>query len=197
MRQRFISTVMTLVLLTAIPARAEIIDKIVAILDNTFIITLSDVRKERAIQVALGRDSENDDKIVEALLEKRLFEQQIALFRDIEVDDDEVAKRIQAVQVPPGVSLEDIRDTVRDEIRRNEFTIQRFRPFLKVTEEEVRDVYEKNVMPAIRAAGGPMPSVEQGLETARTIVIADKMNKEVDDWLKELKGRVSIEKISK
>lgn len=196
-RRRFTFLALTSLLVAVITARAEVIDRMVAVIDNTFIITLSDIRHERSIQAALGRDSENDEKVLESLIEKHLFEQQIELFRDIPVDEDEVTQRLRGVQVPPTVTMEDLRNAVRDEIRRNEFTVQRFRPFVKVTEEEVLDVYEKSVLPEYRAAGRPLPSVEQGMQEARTIVIADKMVKEVEDWLDDIKGRASIEKISK
>jgi hypothetical protein len=197
MRRRLIPIALSLLIAAAAPTRAEIIDRIVAVIDNDHLITLSDIRQERAIQVALGRPAESDDVVLNSLVEKHIFEQQIALFRDIEIDEKEVAQRMRGVRLSAGITEEDVRRTIRDEIRRNEFTIQRFRPFVKISDEEVRDYYEKTVLPKFRAAGGTMPSLEEGMETARSFLIADKLDKEVDDWLKDLEGRASIEKISK
>jgi parvulin-like peptidyl-prolyl isomerase len=196
MKRLFTSIVLFLMLLAGAPVRAEVIDRIVAVMNNSFIITLSDIRQERAIQAALGRQAGDDDAVLESLIEKRFFNEQIALFRDIEVQEDEVEQQMRGIRIPPGLSADDIRNTIREEIRRREFTIQRFRAFVKVTDEEVQDVYQKTVLPELRAAGGPMPSVEQGMDMARTVVIVDKMNKEVDEWLKDLRKRASIEKIS-
>jgi hypothetical protein len=196
MRRRLTFTVLTL-LLTAAAVRAEIIDRIVAVVDNNFLIMLSDIRQERAIQVALGRAAESDDAVMESLIEKHIFEQQIARFRDIDVKEDEVTQQLKGVQVPTGLSEEDIRRTLRDEIRRYEFNVQRFRPFVKVSDDEAHEYYEKILLPKLKAAGTALPTAEEGIESARTILIVDKMNKEVDDWLKDLKGRASIEKISK
>ena len=201
---RFLSAVPAAALLaaalmaaTAASVKAEVIDRIVAIIDHKVLITLSDIRKEQAIQTALGRKAEDDEKTVKSLIEKHLFRQQIALFREIEIDEDAVTRQLRGVQIPPSVSADDIRNTIREEFQNNEFVVQRFRPFVKVTDEEVRDTYEKVVLPAYRAAGTPLPPADEGMQTARTAVIADKMDQEVGKWLEDLGRRVSIEKISK
>jgi parvulin-like peptidyl-prolyl isomerase len=196
MKQQLTSILLTLVIVS-VPARAETIDRIVAVIDRNFIITLSDIRQESEIQLALGSQPGTQDAVLESLIEKHLFEQQMALFRDLEIDEDEVGERMRGIRIPQGLSAEDVRNAIREEIRRNEFTIQRFGPFVKVTDDEVRDAYEKTVLPKYKAAGGTMPTVEQGMQTARSLLIADKMNKEVDDWLADLRKRTLIEKIPK
>jgi parvulin-like peptidyl-prolyl isomerase len=193
---------LTLALLLALlaivpPVSGEIIDRIAAVIDNDFIITLSDIRQERAIQKALGGDPGDDDAVIEALIEKHLVEEQIALFREVEIDEQAVNERLRGIQVPDGVSLAEMRDAVRAELRRFEFSVQRFRPFIRVTDEELRKYFEEVAVPALRKNGQPIPTVEQGMLDVRPNVIAEKMNVEVSNWLTDLRRRSTIEKILK
>jgi parvulin-like peptidyl-prolyl isomerase len=174
---------------------SEVIDRIVAVIDNNFIITLSDMRLERAIQKALGGDPGNDESLIEALFERHLVEEQIALFREIEIDEQAVDERLRGIQVPNGLSTEELRDAVRAELRRYEFSVQRFRPFIQVSDDELRKYFEEVAVPALRKNGQPIPTVEQGMLDVRPNVIAEKMAMEVSEWLTDLRRRSTIEKI--
>jgi hypothetical protein len=202
MIRRSIVGVLGLVMLGAMlvsvrPAAAEIIDRIVVVIDNNFIITSSDVRRERAIQTAFGGKPGNDDQLIESLIEKYFVEEQIALFREIAVAEDEVDERLRAVTTPPGVTSEELRDFVRAELRRREFTIQRFGPFIQVSDDELRRYFEQVVVPALRQRGQAVPPIEQGMLEVRPIVLAEKISKELGEWLAELSRRRTIEKILK
>ena len=173
----------------------EVLDRIVVIIDNAFIITLSDIRKERAIQSAFGRPPGDDESIANDLIEKHLVEQQIVQFREIEVSEAAVEERLRTVRRPAGVSDKDFRETVVGELRVNDFMNERFRQFIRVSDEELMKYYEETFVPALRLRGEPVPPPEQGMEAVRQNVIVEKMNKEVDSWMAELKRRSSIEKI--
>lgn len=196
MNRRIFATVSLLALFTVSqPMTSEIIDRIVVVIDNNFLITLSDIRMERAIQRALGGAPGNDESLIEALIERHLVEEQIALFREIEIDEQEVSERLRGVQTPSGVSAEELRDAVRAELRRYEFSVQRFRPFIQVSDDELRKYFEEVAIPALRKNGQPIPTVEQGMLDVRPNVIAEKMAMEVSEWLTDLRRRSTIEKI--
>jgi parvulin-like peptidyl-prolyl isomerase len=184
-------------LMATVPVGGEIIDRILAIIDNRFIVTQSDVRRERAIQMALEASPGDDNSLVESLIEQHLVEQQIALFRDIEIDENAVTERLTGIRIPEGVSVDELRQAVRSALRRYEFTIQRFRPFIRVSDEELREYFQEIAVPALRRSGQPIPPVEQGMLDVRTNVIAEKMNKEVGNWLTDIRRRTTIEKILK
>jgi parvulin-like peptidyl-prolyl isomerase len=200
MKRRFIlSAFLVASLITALPASGEIIDRILVVVDNRFIITQSDVRRERAIQAAFGADPGDDDSLVESLIEQYLIEQQIALFRDIEIDEDRVTEQLSGIRIPQGVSADELRQAIRSGLRRREFTLQRFRPFIRVSDEEVRTYFQEVVVPELRRRGEPVPTVEQGMLDVRVRenVIFEKMNKELGDSLTEIRRRTTIEKILK
>src|SRR5215207_5524492 len=96
-----------LMFLVIAPAFAETLDKIVVIIDDRYIITLSDIRKERAIQAVLGTNPGTDDAIADALIERHLVEDQITQFREIDVPPDAVAERLRSLGTIRGVSADD------------------------------------------------------------------------------------------
>ena len=196
MNRRLLLTVSFLALFAAPkPAVSEVIDRIVVVIDSNFIITLSDIRKERAIQKALGGDPGDDDSLIEALIEKHLVEEQIGLFRELDIDEEAVNDRLRGVQTPTGVSADELRDAVRAELKRYEFSVQRFRPFIRVTDDELRKYFEEVAIPALKKNGQPIPTVEQGMLDVRPVLIAEKMITEVNVWLADLRRRSTIEKI--
>jgi parvulin-like peptidyl-prolyl isomerase len=197
MNRRFTIAIFLTLLAIGQPVSGEIIDRIVVVIDNDVIITLSDIRRERGIQKALGGDPGDDDSLIEALIEKHLVEEQIALFREIEIDEQAVNERLRGIPIPEGVSSDELRDAIRAELRRFEFSVQRFRPFIRVTDDELRKYFEEVAVPALRKNGQPIPTVEQGMLDVRPNVIAEKMNMEVSNWLADLRRRSTIEKILK
>jgi hypothetical protein len=177
-------------------ASAEVLDRITAVVDNTFIITLSDIRKERAIQTALGSKPGQDAEILDALIERRLIDVQVAQYRQIEIDDSAVEARLAAIGSPRDISRAELREAIIGELRRFEFLVQRFRQFIRVTDEEARLYYENVLVPELRSKGAAIPTAEEGIALVRPNVIAEKMNQEVDEWLRELRRRSNVEKIT-
>ena len=88
---------MGVLLAWTLPAFGEVLDRIVAVIDDSFIVTLSDIRKERAIQAVIGNDAGSDDAIADALVERHLVEEQISQFRDIEIPEQEITERLRLI----------------------------------------------------------------------------------------------------
>ena len=185
----------TLVLVAASLVRGEILDRIVAVMDDRFIITLSDVRKERAIQSAFGRDAGSDEAVLDALIERHLVDKEIDQFREIDVPEDAVADRLRSLVVPQGTSQEDLRRALVGEYRRNQFMIERFQQFIRVSEEELRKYYADVYTPEVQRRGEALRPFEEVAEAIRRNRVLEKMNEEVTTWLGELRRRTLVEKI--
>jgi hypothetical protein len=186
-----------LLLLLGTSAFGEVLDRIVAVIDDKFIITLSDVRKERAIQSALGSNAGADDEIIEALIERYLVEDQISQFLEIDVQENEVAERLRSMGDAPGVSRQDLREALVGQLRRRQFMIERFQQFIRVSDEEVEEYYNDVYVPEARRRGERVLPLTEVAEQIRQNKAAEKTNDEVGSWLTELKRRVKIEKIAK
>jgi len=184
-------------LLVTLPALGEVLDRIVVIVDNSFIITLSDIRKERAIQSALGSNPGSDDELADALVERHLVEEQLAQYRNLDVSEDDINKRLAKIEKPAGVSDKELREAVIGELRRFEFMADRFGQFIRASDEELQQYFNEVYAPELRRNGLPVPPVEQGMEAVRANVVAVKMKQEVDNWIADLRRRSTIEKISK
>src|SRR5262245_24946747 len=187
--------VVGVLLVWTLPAFAELLDRIVAVIDDSFIITLSDIRKERAIQSVIGNDAGDDDAIVDSLIERHLVEEQIAQFRDIEIPEQEITERLRLIGNHAGVSDDDLRTAVTADLRRHQFMVERFEQFVRVSDEELLKYFNETYAPELRRRGEPVPSTEEGMQAVRQTVVILKMNEEVTDWLNDLKRRSLIEKI--
>lgn len=187
---------MVLILTLGSAVSGEILDRIVAVIDDRFIITLSDVRKERAIQSALGREPGSDDATLDALIERHFVDQEIAQFREIEVPENILSERLQQLKSSQGVSVEDLRVAVVGEYRRAQFMVERFQQFIRVSDEELQKYYDDVYTPEVRTRGGRVQPLDEVADAIRQNKAVEKMNEEVTSWLMELKRRSVIEKIS-
>jgi hypothetical protein len=178
-----------------IPAFGELLDRIVAVIDDSFIITLSDIRKERAIQAVIGNDAGSDDAIADALVERHLVEEQISQFRDIEIPEQEITERLRLIGNHVGVSDDDLRTAVTGDLRRRQFMVERFEQFVRVSDEELLKYFNETYAPELRRRGEPVPPEEEGMQAVRQNVVTVKVNEEVEVWLNDLKRRSLIEKI--
>jgi hypothetical protein len=184
-------------LVLALPLFGEVLDRIVVIIDDSFIITLSDIRKERAIQTVLGSKPDTDDAIVEALIERHLVEGQIAQFLQIDIPEGLVTERLRLIGTPAGVSLDDLREAVVGELRRREFMMERFQQFIRVSDEELQQYYNDVYAPEVRRRGERLLPLDEVAEEIRRNKVIEKMNQEVGSWLAELRRRSTIEKITR
>jgi len=187
-----------LLLLCVRPAFGEVIDKILAVVNEKFIITLSDVRKEKGLQLALGGpDLGNDDEVTSALVEKYLMEEQMAQYPPIDIPEKDIEERLREIRDSRGFSPQELRQAVISKSRRAEFLTQRFAPFIRVTDEELRAHYNDVYVPEVRQQGLTVPSFEQATDTVRLRVTVLKIPDELDSWIADLKRRAKVEKVSK
>ena len=184
-------------LLGAPQAFGEVIDKIVIVVNDRFIITLSDIQKERTLQLALGTDLGNDEEVAKALEEKYLVEEQMAQFTPIEIPEERIEEGLREIKDSRGFSQQELRQAVISKLKRLEFMIQRFGPSVRVSDEELRAYYNDVYLPALRRQGAQAPGFEQSSDTVRQIVIARKIGDELDVWMNDLLRRTKVEKVSK
>lgn len=174
-------------------AHAEIIDRIMAVVENR-IITLSDLRGERTIRTVLGEPASEDDSILlRELIERTLIMNQLNEFPGVEIADQEIDGVMR--QIPGGhtVPQSTLREAIRMRLRIAEFVDVRFRQFIRVTEEDSRKYYEEIFVPEVRARGGAVPSLEDVAVEIRKNVVEEKLDHDIDIWLESVRRRSSVE----
>src|SRR5262249_13382303 len=153
--------------------RAEIIDRIVAVANN-HVVTLSDVRRAAAVRTILGYPAVEQKQLVRELVDSVLIEEQIAQFFGVEVTEAQVEEVMKNVTDLHGLPADAVREAIRRRLRADQFFELRFRQFLRATDAEIADYYNKYFVPAAQKKGGPVPTLEQVTDLIRENVIQEK-----------------------
>jgi len=174
-------------------ANAEILDRIVAVVDGK-IITLSDERREREFHAILGEKPASAADMLNHLIDAVLIDQEILQFYEIEISDEEVEQRLREIRDFRGMSRSELRDLLIREIRREKYFDLRFREFIRTPDSELQDYYDKVFVPEAQKQGlSPIPPFEQISEKIRQAVVAEKLKEEIEVWLEGLRRRSDIE----
>jgi parvulin-like peptidyl-prolyl isomerase len=194
MRCRSVQILALLLLLTASgAAQSDVLDRIAAVINGKVVITVSDIRREREVMRALGKDPGSDDMVLQTLIDRYLVEEQISLFPGLEVSEEALKERLAQVKNPGNVPPEQLRRAAFEEIRLSEFLIQRFRQFIRISDDEVKAFYEKTFVPAVQEKKLPVPPMETVVEDIRRELAGQKLDNELRTWLEGLRRRNDIE----
>jgi parvulin-like peptidyl-prolyl isomerase len=174
-------------------ATAEIIDRVIAVVDAK-IITTSDVRQERNLRNALGEAPTPDGVILQQLIEELLVEDQMLQFPGVEINTEQVDAEFNKVLDRRNLSPEVIRNGIRRRLARIQFFDLRFRQFIAASDEEIQQYYTTVFVPEAQRRGvSNIPVLAEVIEMVRENVINEKMSREVDIWLDAVRGRSTVE----
>ncbi len=189
-------------LLTAASATAELVDRIVAIIDRE-VVTLSE--SEQAGEIARARTGAPAPlaSIVERLIEAKLVLREVDRFTGEPVSPELVESALREVRAGfasesefremlrrSGLSEEGLRANLRRQVRVAQYLEQRFRPLTFVTEDEVEAYYRDELLPSIGAARSP--ELAEVAESIRRILEERAFNARVEEWIEGLKSRARI-----
>jgi len=185
-------------LLLRICAGAEVIDRIVAVVD-AHVISLSDLRQEREIRMRLGdQPIEDDTALARELIDDYLIERQSADFPGVDVSPEEIDADLQNSVSREGRASQAIRDAVGRRIRMKKYFDLRFRQFIHPSDEDVRKYYDEVFVPAVKEKGkekglSEVPPFKDVTDAVRNNVIEEQLNHEIKVWLDAIRERSSIE----
>jgi len=201
MRSRFFWLAL-MALLPGALARAELVDRIVAIIDRE-VVTLSEA--EQASEIARARTGASAPlvSVVERLIESRLVEREVERFTGEPVSPELVDGALREVRARfssetaflemlarNGLSEEELRATLRRQIGVAEYLERRFRPLTFVTEEQIEVYYRDELLPSLQ--GRPLPELSEVSESIRRVLEERAFNARVEEWIDGLKGRARI-----
>ncbi len=191
-------------LLAGPAARAEIVDRIVAVIDRD-VITLSEAEQAAEFRALRGQDALSLGDVVERLIESRLVEREVGRYPEEVVPQQQVDAALDSLRTsfpsPTAFSASlSARGLTEDELAlltRRQLTIQRylesrFRPLVYVTDADVQRYYDEVLLPDVATAGEdppPLASVETGI---RRIMEEKAFNERIDEWIVRLKSRSRI-----
>ena len=180
-------------LLSAAVARAEVIDKVVAVVDG-HIVTASDMRQERDVLMRLNEKPIDDDKaLIQQLIDNYLIEAQIADFPGIEVTDADVDEVLQKSARGTAVSPA-LRQAVHLRLRTQKYFEMRFGQFIQASDADVNKYYNEVFVPeAKKRELNPIPPLTEVADLIRNNVVREAMNHEINIWLEAIRRRSNIE----
>jgi len=190
---------LTGVLLAAVGAHAQVIDRVLASVDGR-LVTLSDVR----VTMTAGLLQESTtEQALDRWVERLLILQEVDRFSPPEppattieertsaalahLGSDEVAARRLSEL---GVNREWVRQWVRDDLRIRAYTEQRFSGALEPTGEELENYYRQHSSEFVR--DGVEMSATEAQALARDRVMASRRRVLMTDWLDGLRRRATI-----
>jgi hypothetical protein len=171
-------------------AQCEIVDRIVAVI-NGRIITLSDIRKEHRLQLAMNGPTETDGAVLNDLIDRYLLEEEMSQYPGLDVSDDEIDKGMKNVTDTHGLALSEIRNAYIHNIQRQKYFYLRFGQFIAVSNEEIETYYNKVYVPEAKRRGETPEDLNKVAQVIRQNVYFEKLSqqKELEDFLKELRTR--------
>jgi len=170
---------------TAPRPRTEIVERIVAVVDERPIL-LSDLRALCAVRGL------TEDRALPALVDERLMYAEAIRLPQAEVSAEEEARALTPlVEARPGLRAEvpepDLRRLLRRQLSILKYVEFRFRPQVRVSDEEVRKAWEEE------QAGDPAgPALEDAQETIRASLERRALDERIETWVAELRARADV-----
>lgn len=197
---RFAALVAAAVALTTLPSRAEIIDRILAVVDGA-IIMQSDVLM--AVRLGLVPGAAASDQIsapLEALIERRLILEEVDRYAPPDPPDAETDRhladvraragaRFDAVLLETGISLDQLRRHVRDDLRMEAYLQQRFGT-MQPSDDEIAKYYRDH--PAAFTRNGIVAPLADVREVVTAELSAERRSTTIHDWITGLRRRANV-----
>jgi hypothetical protein len=196
--------VTTGLLLTCTSARAEIIDRILAVV-NGQIITLSDA--QAALRFGLVPPDVSDDPVgvvLQRLIDRRLMLAEVDRYAPpeppIAAVDAAVAKirakfkdalEFETILTRHGLLSEELRRYLRDSLRLESYLEQRYAALPQPSDSEL-ETYYRDRASEFTVPGQPPRALEDVKDRVKTRFVADQRERFVRDWLEGLRRRAAI-----
>jgi peptidyl-prolyl cis-trans isomerase SurA len=199
------STVMVLALVVASSAnvRAEIIDRVLAVVNGTVILQSDSRGALRLGLVEMPAGPEALRAVLDRLIERQLVLIEVNRSGSVELNEDEVEARmaqvrgrfatdaeLQAALDENGLTPAQVRSFIRDDLRMAAYLQQRFGTTLEPSEAEVLAYYRLH--PERFTRDGVLRPFNAVIEEARTMVTEERRATTTRDWIAGLRRRADV-----
>jgi hypothetical protein len=190
----------SVVWLLAAAAPAEIIDRILAVVDGA-IIMQSDVAA--AVRLSMVPATSAADPIpaaLDALIERRLILEEVDRYAPPDPADADIDRRVSEIRtrtgarfdtvlLESGLSVEQLRRQVRDDLRIESYLQQRFGA-MQPSDDEIAQYYREHQAAFTR--DGTVAPLDAVRERVRGALIADRRSATIRDWITGLRRRANV-----
>lgn len=206
MRLRFAISVL---LLLALPARAQrVVDRILATIEGD-IITLSEVREQGGFQVLAGGPqpavTASDSELLARLIDQWIVASEATTARFPHPGQEEIDRELQRLvalfpspeayqarehelQLTPAV----VRRILARQIWLARYLEYKFRPAAQIEPSQLEKYYREELTPRLAMNGGAVPALESVEEQIRELLVQRDITARASRWLDESKARLKI-----
>jgi hypothetical protein len=195
--------------LTARFVPAVEIDQLLAAV-NGKVITQGDLDLWRSLNSVVSFDKSaapvSRENEIDRLVDQELMRQELKDFSLSQEDESKVQARLQSLRdayaerggLPLflqrlGLQESELISYLQLESSIMKFVDFRFRPFVRVSEEEIKAYYEKRLTPQLEKAKLALPPLAQISARIEEILKEEKVNAALDQWIKEIRRNSRIE----
>ncbi len=195
------------------------LDRVIAVVNDDVILE-SDVDQERRlIAFQPFRDASRGfgrEQIIERLINRALILRQAQLQPEGEVTDKQVEEQLTALRkaIPAckeyhcetdagwsrfvtdqGFTMPELKKLWRERMEVLRFIELRFRSGIQITNDEIREYYEKTLLPQYAKQGSVAPKMETIADRIQEILLQQRVSNLLGDWLKSLRAQGTVRTI--
>ena len=203
------------VLLLAITAPAQVVDRMVAVV-NKRVILESELDQAARVEFLLANKPisaltlVDRDAVLNRLIERALLDQQIVNPGMLDPTPQELAAKIKEVRdgLPGtadeqwklllssyGLTQEDLEEQISSQVRILRFIDLRFRGVVHVDRSEVEAYYWDKFLPELRKRNAAEPALAEVSAKIEQILVEQRIDDLLNNWLKALRSQAHIEKM--
>ncbi|HSP33099.1 MAG TPA: hypothetical protein VLU46_02160 [Thermoanaerobaculia bacterium] len=198
-----------LALALLVTASGVTIDRVAAVVDRQ-VITVSEVDQMVATRFFPRQTGESEDAYRHAALEGLIA--QALRYRDVErfgaqdIPRDSIEARLQEIQKRSAspeeftaavaraeLSLDEFRTIVKRQLQVEAYIQERFAPLVFIPNEDIASYYRTTWTQQRRARGLAVPPLADVREEIRTLLRADRLEREVEQWTAQLRLRANVD----
>jgi peptidyl-prolyl cis-trans isomerase SurA len=191
------------------------LDRVLAVV-NEDVILESDVDQEirlAAFQPFRPNRNESHQQVLDRLINRELILEQAHLMPEAPITDKQVEEQFDSLrkQIPAckeyhcetdegwkryvtdqGFTMEELTKLWRERMEMLRFIEERFRSGIEISQEEIRDYYEKTLLPQYADKHATPPPLETISNRIQEILLQQQVNNLLQDWLKSLRGQGTV-----
>ena len=195
---------------TPAPRGGEIVDRMVAVVNGSELITYSDLLWQIALQPGAPLDAPRHEDLrraLDLLIDQRLVMQEADKLPHVHATEEEMKaaeadliKRFPSVEEfqrrleRVGLNAPQLREIVHERIDMAKYLDFRFRAFTVVTPQEVESYYRDVYVPRRRrqSPGQIVPELKAVYDAIQAELIESKVESDTDDFLEEARGAAQV-----
>jgi parvulin-like peptidyl-prolyl isomerase len=203
------------VLLLATFAPAQVVDRMVAVVNKRVILESELDQAARVEFLLAGKPisaftQADRATVLDRLIERALLDQQIVNPGMLDPTPQELAAKIKEVRdgspgtsdeqwkaflASYGLTQEDLEEQLTSQVRILRFIDLRFRGLVRIEKGDVEVYYQEKFLPELRKRNAPEPGLPEVFSRIEQILVEQRIDTLLNDWLKALRSQAHIEKM--